>query len=75
MLYSLANKKEEKTTDASFAELAFITWNDASSFVPWSRGVHFYVASPNLDGERKGQGRWPCAQLADDAMTPPTASL
>lgn len=41
MMYSLANKKEEKMTDAPFAELAFITWNDASSFAPWSRGVHF----------------------------------
>lgn len=30
----------------------------------------FYVVSPNLDGERRGQGRWPGAQLADDAMTP-----
>lgn len=37
---------------------------------PGAEEFIFYVASPNLDGERRGQGRWPGAQLADDAMTP-----
>lgn len=37
---------------------------------PGAEEFIFYVASPNLDSKRRVQGRRPCAQLADDAITP-----